>query len=308
MVTRRYLLHRAVHMLITLWAISLVVFLLLRLSPGDPVTAMLGDWATQDQIDRLRADMGLDEPIWVQYGIYMWNLVQGDLGDGIRAQRPALDLVLERLPATLELSFAAFLLALVVGLPVGIVSAVKRHTLWDDLSVLIALMAQSIPGFWLGLMMIVLVSVKLQILPVSGRGGLDHIVLPALTLSFYFIGLIIRVSRNEMLEVLGQDYIRTARAKGLRERIVLVRHGLRNGLIPIVTILGLQLGTLFGGAVIIETVFSWPGLGTLTVHSINARDYPVVQASVLIFGTTFVLINFLVDILYYFIDPRIKGT
>jgi ABC-type dipeptide/oligopeptide/nickel transport system permease component len=303
-----FLIQRAIQIVVTLWGISLVVFLLLRLAPGDPVTVMLGDWATPEQVAQMRRDMGLDEPIYVQYGIYLRNLLQGNLGTGIRSQRPALELVVERVPATMQLSVSAFLIAVGIGLPIGIVSAIKRRTAYENVSIFVALLAQSIPGFWLGLMLIVVFSVQLGLLPVSGRGGLTHLVLPAITLSFYFIGLIIRVSRSEMLEVMNQDYIRSARAKGLSELVVVVRHGLRNGLIPIVTILGLQLGTLFGGAVITETVFAWPGMGTLTVNSIYSRDYPVVQASVLLFGTIFVLINTVVDLLYYYIDPRIKGA
>ena len=214
--------------------------------------------------------------------------------------------MLERFPATLELTIAAFTLAIAVGLPIGVISAVKRYTVYDNASVLIALLAQSMPGFWLGLMLIVVFAVTLGVLPVSGRGGLQHIVLPAVTLSVYLLGLIIRVSRSEMLDVMEQDFMRTARAKGLPEITLLVRHGLRNCLIPIVTILGLQLGTPLGGAVVTEIVFGWPGMGMLTVLSIYNRDYPVVQAAVLVFGTIFVVINGLVDIVYYYLDPRIK--
>jgi peptide/nickel transport system permease protein len=302
-----FLIQRTLQVILTLWGVSLVAFLLLRLAPGDPVTVMLGDWATPDQVARMRQDLGLDDPIYVQYGLFLNKLLQGDLGMGIRSQRPALELVLERVPATMQLSLCAFLLAVAIGLPIGVISAVKRSA-YENVSVFVALLAQSIPGFWLGLMLIVVFAVNLGWFPVSGRGGIQHLILPAVTLSIYFVGLIIRVTRSEMLEVLNQDYMRSARAKGLGELAVILKHGLRNGLIPIVTILGLQLGTLFGGAVITETVFAWPGMGTLTVNSIYSRDYPVVQASILMFGTIFVLINTVVDLLYYFIDPRIKDA
>jgi peptide/nickel transport system permease protein len=307
-VNHGYLVKRGLQMVVTLWAVSVVVFFLLRITPGDPVTMMLGDWASQEQVEQLRRDMGLNQPLLTQYLRFTSRLLRGDLGLGIRSQRPALELVLERFPATLELTLAAFALAILVGLPIGVLSAVKRFTVYDNASVLMALLAQSMPGFWLGLMLIVVFAVNLGMLPVSGRDGLQHIILPAVTLSFYLLGLIIRVSRSEMLDVMEQDYMRTARAKGLPEIRLLVRHGFRNCLIPIVTILGLQLGTLLGGAVVTETVFGWPGMGMLTVLSIYNRDYPVVQAAVLVFAAIFVAINAGVDVLYYYLDPRIKES
>ncbi|MCA9858106.1 MAG: ABC transporter permease [Thermomicrobiales bacterium] len=306
MITGRYLLERLLQLLVTLWAISLVVFVMLRLAPGDPASIMMGEQASPEQVDALRRDMGLDEPILVQYVRYMENLLHGDFGRSVRSHRPALEVVAERIPATLQLMASGFLLALVVGLPIGILSAVKHGSMIDALARLLALLAQAIPGFWLGLMMIIVFSVKFGWLPVAGRGSIAHLIMPTITLSFYFLGLIIRITRSELLDVLNQDYMRTARAKGLAERIVLIRHGLRNSMMPLITILGLELGTLLGGAVITETVFSWPGMGTLTVNSIYMHDYPIVQASVLLFGALFIVINAVVDILYFSIDPRLR--
>ena len=297
---------RTLQSIALLWLVTVVVFALLHLTPGDPATVMLGEQATPEQLRDLRSALGLDEPFVMQYARFLGHAVTGDFGRSIRAQRPALEVVLERLPATLLLSAGAFVFALFVGMPIGVVSAVKRLSLWDHGSMALALLGQSMPVFWLGLMLIVVFSVNLRWLPVSGWGTPQHLVLPAVTLGTFLIGLIIRLTRSSMLDVLGQDYVRTARAKGLAERAVIVRHALRNALIPVVTLLGLQLGLLLGGAVITETVFAWPGVGMVTVTAIHQRDYPVVQCAVFVSAVLVVVINWAVDTLYNVLDPRIR--
>ncbi|MBI4276957.1 MAG: ABC transporter permease [Armatimonadetes bacterium] len=303
---RRYLLHRAVQSLVMLWLVTLLVFLLLRLVPGDPAQMIAGDYAGRDVVESIRRALGLDRPLYEQYLVYMRNLLRGDMGVSIRAQRPALPYVLERLPATGELAVAAFGVAVAVGLPLGIVAAVRRRSLWDALASACALLGQSVPSYWLGLMLMVIFAVHLRLLPTSGRGSFLHLIMPGVTLASWMIGLITRLTRSGLLDVLLQDYIRTARAKGLPERDVVSRHALRNALIPIVTVLGLQIGTLLGGAVVTETVFAWPGMGLLVVQAVSQRDYPVVQAIVLLSALVFVVVNFAVDVLYQYLDPRIS--
>jgi peptide/nickel transport system permease protein len=267
---------------------------------------MLGEHATPEQVEALRRSMGLDQPLHLQYIQFLSRAVHGDFGMSIRAQRPALEVVVERLPATLQLSAGALVFAVVIGLPIGIISSARRLSFWDHGSMFLALLAQSMPVFWLGLMFIVLFAVKLHWLPASGMGGIKHLILPSITLSVILMGLTIRLTRSSMLEVLSQDYVRTARAKGLKERVVLLRHALRNALIPVVTVLGMQVGLLLGGAVITETVFAWPGVGMVTVTAIHQRDYPVVQVSVFILSLIVVFMNFMVDLLYSYLDPRIE--
>jgi peptide/nickel transport system permease protein len=304
--TLEYLIWRSLQSLLLILLATFVVFLLLHITPGDPATIILGEQATPEQIADLRRSMGLDRPLPEQYLRFLTNAVRGDFGISIRAQRPALEYVLERLPATLQLSAGAFAFALLTGLPIGMVSAVKRLSIWDHSSMFIALLGQSMPVFWLGLMLIVVFAVQLRWLPASGMGQPQHLILPAITLGTFLIGLIIRLTRSSMLDVLSQDYIRTARAKGLSEGTVLVRHALKNAFIPVVTVLGLQMGTLLGGAVITETVFAWPGMGMVTVTAIHQRDYPVVQSAVLVSAVLVVLINWFVDVLYHYLDPRIR--
>jgi peptide/nickel transport system permease protein len=304
--TLEYLIWRSLQSLLLILLATFVVFLLLHITPGDPATIILGEQATPEQIADLRRSMGLDRPLPEQYLRFLTNAVRGDFGISIRAQRPALEYVLERLPATLQLSAGAFAFALLTGLPIGMVSAVKRLSIWDHSSMFIALLGQSMPVFWLGLMLIVVFAVQLRWLPASGMGQPQHLILPAITLGTFLIGLIIRLTRSSMLDVLSQDYIRTARAKGLSEGTVLIRHALKNAFIPVVTVLGLQMGTLLGGAVITETVFAWPGMGMVTVTAIHQRDYPVVQSAVLVSAVLVVLINWFVDVLYHYLDPRIR--
>jgi peptide/nickel transport system permease protein len=304
--TIEYLVWRSLQSLLLILLVTFVVFILLHITPGDPATIILGEQATPEQVADLRRSMGLDRPLPEQYARFLANAVRGDFGMSIRAQRPALDYVLERLPATLQLSAGAFAFAVLTGIPTGILSAVKRLSVWDHSSMFVALLGQSMPVYWLGLMLIIVFAVQLRWLPASGMGQPQHLVLPAITLGSFLIGLIIRLTRSSMLEVLNQDYVRTARAKGMSEPTVLVRHALKNALIPVVTVLGLQMGTLLGGAVITETVFAWPGMGMVTVTAIHQRDYPVVQSAVLVSAVLVVLINWFVDVLYHYLDPRIR--
>lgn len=301
----RYIQTRLALVVLVLLGVSLLVFLLARLTPGDPALLLAGDFATPEQVARIRSVLGLDQPLHVQYGVYLANMLRGDLGESIYFREPAMGLVLERLPATLGLTLAALVLAVAVALPLGITSALRRDTLLDYASMFIALVGQSIAGFWLGIMLVLVFSVSLRWLPTSGAGTWQHVVLPAVTLGAAIAALLTRLVRSGLLEVLGDDYVRTARAKGLSEYAVIV-HALRNTLIPLVTVVGLQLGTLLGGAVVIETVFDWPGIGSLAVGAIAARDYPLIQAVVLVVATLFVAVNLAVDLLYAYLDPRIR--
>jgi ABC-type dipeptide/oligopeptide/nickel transport system permease component len=250
--------------------------------------------------------MGFNDPFLVQYWRFLRGAVQGNFGESLRHGQPAMRLVLERLPATFELAGAAMLIALCVAIPAGILSAVRRNTASDYCSTVVALLGQSMPTFWLGIMLILVFSVWLRVLPSSGRGDLEHLLLPAVTLGLFTTARMMRLTRSGMLEVLGQDYIRTARAKGLGEPPVVWKHALRNAAVPIVTIAGLELGALLGGSVVTETIFAWPGVGRLSVQAIYNRDYPVVQAAVFVLATTFVVVNLLVDLVYTSLDPRIR--
>lgn len=303
-----FFVRRSAQSLLLMWLVTVVVFALLHLTPGDPAAVMLGENATPDQVAALRRELGLDQPLILQYGHFLARAIKGDLGTSIRAQRPALDVVIERLPATGILTAGAFGFAILVGMPVGVLSAVKRLSFWDHGSMALALLGQSMPGFWLGLVLITIFAVHLRWLPASGMGTASHVVLPAITLGMFLIGLIIRLTRSSMLDVLNQDYVRTARAKGLAERMVVMQHALMNAMIPVVTLLGLQLGLLLGGAVITETVFAWPGVGLTTVTAIHQRDYPVVQCAVMVSAVIVVTINWAVDVLYHYLDPRVQAA
>jgi peptide/nickel transport system permease protein len=304
---RTFLLRRLWQSLVVLLGVSFVVFLILHLT-GDPALVLLSPEATAEDVRRFREAMGFNDPFLVQYWRFLTGALRGDFGQSVRHGEPAFGLVVERLPATFELAGAALLLALVLSIPVGIVSAVHRNTVLDYVSTVVALLGQSMPTFWLGIMLILLLSVQLQWLPSSGRGGWEHLILPAVTLGLFTTARITRLTRSGMLEVLNQDYIRTARAKGVSNPPVVWKHALKNAAIPIVTIVGIELGTLLGGSVITETIFAWPGVGRLSVQAINNRDYPVVQASVFLLATTFVVVNLLVDVVYTYLDPRIRLT
>ena len=301
-----YLVRRILFSVLILWGVITIVFVVLRLIPADPAQLILGSDATQAEVDALRTEMGLDQPIWVQYATYLSDLVRGDFGDSYRLQRPAMELVLERLPATLELSFAALIFALVVGLPAGVVAALRVNKLPDRAVSVFSLLAQSLPSFWVGIVLILVFARTLHLLPSGGVGSPAHMILPAITLGLPFLAILTRMTRSGLLEVVHEGYIQTARSKGLPERTVIFPHAIRNALIPIVTIVGLQFGQLLGGAVIIETVFSWPGVGRMLIDAISQRDYNLVQAAIILIATGFVTVNLVVDLLYGYLDPRVR--
>ena len=300
-----FLVRRLLQSLIVLFGVSFVVFAILHLT-GDPALVLLPPDASIEDVKRFREAMGFNDPFLVQYGRFLKGALQGDFGQSVRHGEPAFGLVVERMPATFELAGAALLLALCLSIPAGIVSAVRRNSPVDYVATVVALFGQSLPTFWLGIMLILLFSVQLQLLPSSGRGTLEHLILPALTLGLFTTARITRLTRSGMLEVLNQDYIRTARAKGVSDPPVVWKHALKNAAIPIVTIVGIELGTLLGGSVITETIFAWPGVGRLSVQAIANRDYPVVQAAVFLLASTFVLVNLMVDVVYTYLDPRIR--
>ncbi|CAA9579325.1 MAG: ABC transporter, permease protein 1 (cluster 5, nickel/peptides/opines) [uncultured Thermomicrobiales bacterium] len=292
--------------IVTLWLVVTVVFVVLRFS-GDPVSLLLPSDASQQQVQALRVELGLDESIPVQYGRFILEVVKGDLGESLRFNQPALDLVLDRFPATALLALVAFTVAAVVGLGVGSLTAFARGSVLDRAAIALMGILQSAPSFFLGIMLILLFSVELGWFPTSGYGSPSQLVLPALTLSALTLASIARITRTSLLDVLRADYIRTARSKGLPERLIWSRHALRNAALPLTTTLGLELAELLAGAVIVETVFAWPGIGRLAIDSVAARDYPVVQAAVLLIATIFVIINLLVDLSYLALDPRTRN-
>ena len=301
----RHVLRRSVRAVAALLLVTAVVFTLLHLS-GDPAYVLLAPDATPEQRAVFRAQYGLDRPLSVQYARYLTRVVQGDFGQSFSFQAPALGVALERLPATLELTLAAMALAVLVSIPAGVLAARWRGTPFDRLMMAITLVGQSVPTFWLGMMMIMVVAVHFRLLPVSGRGGWTHLVMPAVALALWLMALLARVTRSEVLEALEQDYVRTARAKGLTERAVAGRHALKNALLPIVTVLGLQFGSLLGGAVMTETVFAWPGVGTMILDAILKKDVPVVLAGVMLVAIGFIIVNLALDMLYTVLDPRIR--
>lgn len=300
-----FVLQRLRHAVFVLIAISFISFFFIHLS-GDPVLLMLPADATAAEVAAMRERLGFDDPLLVQYGRFFRGVVTGDLGNSLYYHVPVLGLVLQRLPASAELAVAAMAVALVVAVPVGVVSAVARGSALDLLSMVVSLFGLSMPHFWLGIMMILLFSVTLGWLPTSGRGTAAHLVMPALALGAGMMAMFARLTRSVMLDVLNLDYVRTARAKGLAERAVVAKHALRNALIPLVTVAGMQFGFLLGGTVVVETVFGWPGLGRLIVQAIFNRDYPLVQAAVLVLAVVFVAVNLAVDLLYGLLDPQIR--
>jgi ABC-type dipeptide/oligopeptide/nickel transport system permease component len=285
--------------------VSFATFIVSHLT-GDPVALMAPENASREEKEQLRQFLGLDKPIAEQYLTFITQAVQGNLGYSFVQRSKVLDLVLERLPATLELALVSFLLSLVIAVPLGIIIALKRNTVWDFVVTALAMIGQAAPGFWIGLMLIIVFAVELKLLPVSGSGGLEYIVLPAVTLALQSAARLTRLVRASMLEVLGSDYIRTARAKGMRNYVVLWVHTFRNAMIPVVTMAGLEFAELISGAFITETIFAWPGIGRLAVNAVYQRDFPVVQGVVLVAAAGFVLVNLVVDMLYAAIDPRVK--
>ena len=301
----RFVIRRLVRTLIVVWGVVTVVFTIIRLS-GDPIGLMVAPETPPAEIARIRDRMGLNQPLVIQYAVYLRNIVQGDFGTSLRFREDALGIVTERIPVTLKIALAAFAVAVVVAVPVGVLSAIRPNTLIDQVAMILALIGQAVPTFFLGIVLILVFAVRFRWFPTSGIDSPLGYVLPALTLGAFAMASITRLTRAAMLEVLNQDYVRTARAKGLRERVVVNRHALRNALVPVVTIMGLQFGGLLGGSVVTETVFALPGMGRLIIQAIGNRDYPVVQAGVFLIALAFVLVNLVVDLLYAVLDPRIR--
>lgn len=328
-------LKRVFQLVPVLLGVSVIAFLMLSLTPGDPVQIMIGDQQVSAHDEAaLRHDMGLDRPLVERFGVFLTHAVTGDLGRSFFQRRPVVDVIAERLPATIELTLVSLLVALAVGIPLGVIAAVKKNTILDRLATVGSLLGVSLPGFWFGILLIMFFAVNLRLLPVSGRIGFDsevapitsfllidtllrgridaffdalsHIILPAITLGLPMAAILMRVTRSSMLEVLRQDYVVFAEAKGLGRWRILFRHALKNALIPTVTVAALETGSLLGGNMIVETVFGWPGLGRLVVQSIFVRDYPLVQAAVLLYAITYVLLNFVADVLYTLLNPRVR--
>lgn len=332
--TLGYISRRLFHLLLTMFGVSVLVFLMLRMIPGDPAQLLLGEFANPEELASLRQQLGLNESLFTQYWIYLSDILQGDLGNSMRSNAPVATEIWVRLLATLELSMVAMLIATVVGIAAGVLSASRQHSLWDYGSMFLALLGVSMPIFWLGLMLIYFFSVKFPLLPMMGRislglevpdltglvvldsmlagnwtafiSSLKHLILPAFTLATIPMAIVARITRSAMLETLSKDYVRTARAKGMSEFVVIMRHALRNAFLPVVTVLGLNLGLLLGGAVLTETIFSWPGLGRYVVDSLSGRDYAAVQGCILVFAALMAIINLAVDLIYVMLDPRIR--
>jgi peptide/nickel transport system permease protein len=301
-----YLIKRLLATIPVLIGISLLLFFMLRMLPGDPAQVLAGQMATPQEIENIRHQLGLDRPIYEQYVVYLSRLARFDLGRSARTQNPVTQEIWARLPNTLLLAVVAIALACLFGIPAGIISAVKPYSWIDYLVTVSALFGMSMPVFWLGLMLVVLFSVILKWLPAGGTGGWQNVILPSITLAAFVVAFIARMTRSTMIETLSQDFTTTARSKGLQERVVVIKHAFKNAMIPIITVVGLQFGLLLGGAVLTETVFAWPGVGRLIVDSILARDYPVIQGAILIFGLLYIMVNLVVDLIYALVDPRIR--
>lgn len=301
-----FLFYRLLSAVVVMLGVVTLVFLLIHIVPGDPIQVMLGETATATDLVALRQALHLEQPLLTQWITYLTGLLQGDLGVSLLSKEPIRDMLWQRLPATIELALAGLFVAVLIALPLGGLAAMRKDTLWDQGAMVFSLLGVSIPNFWLGPLLIILFSLILGWLPVSGREGIASLILPALTLGTALAAILARMIRATLLEVLSEDYIRTARAKGLAESTIVLHHALRNAALPIVTILGLQLGTLLAGAVITEIVFAWPGIGQLTVNAIKQRDYPVVQACVLLISLSYVSVNTFTDVLYAWLDPRVR--
>ena len=334
--TFSYIARRILQTIPVFIGITLIVFLIMHLTPGDPVEIMMGRGSviTTEQIEQIRHELGLDQPLYVQYLSFLRGVLRGDFGRSIIQRAPVMHLIADRLPATFELTIFSIIISLIIAIPVGIISSVKRYSFLDHIGTVSALAGVSLPSFWLGLLLIIVFSVKLKILPVTGRANygyglvpitnfllidavitgnwgalgdvIRHLLLPAITLGSYMAALTMRVTRSSMLEVLSQDYIRTAWAKGLSHKVVILRHALRNALVPTVTVVTLNIGILLGGNMIVESVFGWPGLGRLVINAVYTRDYPLIQGSVLIYALTYVVMNFVADLLYAVLNPKVR--
>ena len=302
---KRYLLQRSLLLLPTLLGALTLVFFLIHLVPGDPIEVMLGETASAVDKDELRRSLALDQPLMIQYRSFLAGLLRGDLGRSLYEQSTVTDLIRARLPATIELTLCAMAIAVIISFPLATLAAVKKGSGIDRGALLFSLLGVALPNFWLGPLLMIIFSIQLGWTPVSGRGGLDHLVLPALTLGMGMAAILTRILRGSLLQVNSEDYVRSARAKGLSEKQVWLKHTLRNALLSVITIMSLQFGALLAGSIITETVFSWPGIGRLTVQAIQSRDYPLVQGCVLVIAISYLLVNLLTDIFYQLVDPRI---
>ena len=302
---QKFIIRRLFVSILTLFIISIIVFALARAS-GDPLALLLSDYATPEQEAALRERLGFNDPITTQYWVFISNAVQGDLGTRVVDQRPVMGAIKERFPATLQLGLAAFIFSVVIGVPLGILSSIKRNSIWDHLGKLVALMGQSMPPFWLGIMMIFFFAVQLDWVRPSGREGWSSFILPSITLGWFFVAANMRLVRSAMLDVLDSEYIKLARAKGVSSKWVILKHALPNAIIPPLTFMGITLGFLITGSIVAETVFQWPGLGLLAFDALQKSDYPMLQGIVLVFGVIYLTTNLLVDILYAYVDPRIR--
>lgn len=301
-----FILRRIFQTIPVMIGVTFVVFFIMQLVPGDPAVLLAGEGASKETIEGIREQLGLNQPLYIQYTDYLMNIFRGDLGVSLKNSQPVLDEILVRLPITIELAFFSILITIVLGMAAGIISAIKPYSLTDVTVMLIALLGISLPSFWFGLMLMYLFSVKLQILPVAGWDSILHIILPAVTLGAGGAAIVARMTRSSMLEVIRQDYIRTARSKGLRETVIIYKHALRNALIPVITVVGLQFGALLGGTVLVESIFAINGLGRMIVDAIRMRDLPIVQGGVLCASLIFVIVNLFVDIFYRFFNKRIE--
>ena len=302
---KRYLIQRLLLLLPTLFGALTLVFFLIHLVPGDPIEIMLGETASAADKEELRRSLALDQPLMVQYRNFLTGLLIGDLGRSLYEQSGVTDLIRTRLPATMELTLSAMAMAIIISFPLATLAAVNKGAWIDRGSLLFSLLGLSLPNFWLGPLLMIIFSIQLGWTPVSGRGGIDHLLLPSLTLGLGMAAILTRILRTSLLQVVNEDYVRTARAKGLSEKAVWFKHTLRNALLSVITIMSLQFGSLLAGSIITETVFSWPGIGRLTVQAIQSRDYPLVQGCVLVIATSYLLVNLLTDIFYQLVDPRI---
>ncbi len=303
---RTYILRRLVLTLPVIVGVSTLVFLFIHCIPGDPVQVMLGESASPADVEELRRGLGLDKPVMEQYVLFLKGLLTGNLGISLHTSQPVMRTILKRLPATLELTISAMIVAILLSIPLGVVSASKQYSAIDNGSMFFALLGISMPNFWLGPLLILLFSVNLGWLPVSGRGGLLHLILPAITLGTALTAKLTRMTRSSVLEILHEDYMTTARSKGLWEGTVIFKHALRNAMIPVITVIGIQIGALLSGALITETIFAWPGVGRLTIQAIQKRDYPLVQGCVLFISFSYVFVNLITDLAYAWVDPRIR--
>ncbi len=303
----KYILKRLLMMIPIIIGISLLIFFVMSLSPGDPARLILGENVPQEEVDQLREEMGLNDPLVVQYGNYVANALRGDLGESYRTGLSVTDEIVARYPNTMKLATGAVMIAIVLGIPIGVISAIKQYTLIDNISMMVSMVLTSMPGFWYGLMLMLIFALKLGWFPAAGSKSPIYFVLPCFTLACNTFALIVRMTRSAMLEEIRQDYVRTARAKGVKPLRVTMRHSLRNALLPIITVAGMQYGILLGGAVVIESVFSISGLGTLIVNSVKMKDTPMVMAAIMFIAIVSGLVNLGVDVLYTFIDPRLKS-